>query len=64
MSEQEIYKRFMVFASNDYEAQHGTGDCYGSFDTIEDAMKYCNEINFDTVDIFDRIEGKIIYEKP
>ncbi len=60
------YKRFIVFGLNDYENQGGLNDCYGDFDTFDDAVLFVKDfdskskIKLDSFEIFDRIEGVII----
>lgn len=54
------YKRFMVFRCNTYYPEGGLSDVDESFDTLEEAIKFCKERYYDFRYIFDRIEGKIV----
>lgn len=57
------YKRFMLFAFDDYEAAGGLNDCASSYDTLEEAMGEATRRNKPYESgrqnrlIFDRIEG-------
>ena len=53
----EKYKRFLVFGYDTYYPGGGLSDCFGSFDTIEEAINAINNDKSDYHDVFDRIEG-------
>ncbi len=57
----EAFKRFMVIAFSDYYPSGGLSDCYTSHDTLEEAKKHNPGLS-DSNYVFDRIEGKIVYD--
>lgn len=52
-------KRFLVFGIYRYYPSGGMDDLNDSFETVEEAVKHTKEIfdKYDSVDIYDRIEG-------
>lgn len=65
-----VYKRFMVFQFQDYEATGGIGDVSVDFDTYEETLKFFKELpkdrlkrEYDSTHAFDRIEGRIVLDK-
>lgn len=65
MTEPE-YKRYMLFSHDWYYPAGGTGDCRNSFDTLEEAINGVKEDPdrvFDECYIFDRIDGKIVWDQ-
>lgn len=60
---ENIYKRYMVFGSYDYEGHGGINDCKESFNNKIDAIEYARKSEYDDVHVFDREVGKIIYDK-
>ncbi|MHA1437970.1 MAG: hypothetical protein ACTSPD_10370 [Promethearchaeota archaeon] len=58
------YKRYMVLKYDYYYPSGGLEDCEVSFESKDKALKYAmKEYFFDCVQVFDRIEGVIIYER-
>jgi hypothetical protein len=60
---EKIYKRYMVFESFDYEACGGIWDCRKDFSKKSDAIEYAEKSTYDDIHVFDRTQGKIIYER-
>lgn len=59
--EREI-KRFMVFEEAQFYPSGGLSDCRISFDTADEAVKYCEENPYgDSQYVWDRIMDKDIY---
>ena len=56
-------KRFMVFGSDDYEAQGGAGDYLESAETLKKAKDYINnKKSFDEYHVLDLNKDKIVFE--
>ena len=61
MSEQEIYKRYMIFAWDEYDNSSPFGCLKESTDNKEEAIETFNKIyQYDYKCVFDRTEGRII----
>lgn len=56
----EPYKRFMLFAYDNYYPSGGQTDVLGSFDTLEEARNRTYAKEYQYFEIFDRIEGLFI----
>jgi len=63
MDDSEKYKRYMVFESYHYDATGGLGDCNKSFDEKKYAIRWAKNSQCHSVEVFDRIEGVVIYFK-
>jgi len=55
------YERYMVFESDQYYPNGGLDDCRFSSDSKDEAMEYADKSKHETVDVFDRLTGDIIY---
>lgn len=55
----EPHRRFLVFAYPQYYPGGGQSDWIGSFDSVEDGLKYAKEhYEYSDYDVLDRVEGK------
>lgn len=70
MEDQSIkYKRFMVFEYANYYPSGGLSDVEQSFDTLDEAKEYCEELSkppkwrlkCDYYEVFDRVEGVTVF---
>lgn len=57
---EDKFKRFLVFGYDSNCAAGGMEDCFGSFDTIEEAVDAINKDDQSIHDVFDRIEGVVV----
>lgn len=57
------FKRYMVFAYAQYYPGGGMGDVDNSFDNEKEAMAWAKKLECDYVEVFDREEGVVIWEK-
>lgn len=57
------YKRYMVFAMEQYYPCGGLVDVKTSFDVKDEAIRYLNEVYCDWGYVFDRIEGITVHDK-
>lgn len=62
MTAAETYARFMIFRITEYYPSGGLSDCLYSLDNLEDAIEYYHDNGIFEGYIFDRIEGKIVYD--
>jgi hypothetical protein len=56
-----IYKKYMVFGFNAYYPDGGLDDVLNSFDDESEAIKCAEKAEFRTVQVFDRVEGNVIF---
>ena len=59
----DTYNRFMVFGTHKYEELGGLHDCNESYHTFAEALASTKVYEGDRCyyEIFDRIEGKLVY---
>ena len=51
-------KRFLVFCYDEYYPTDGMSDLAGSFDTLEEAIAFCEkQKSYNYVEIYDRVNG-------
>ena len=55
-------KRYLLFAYDEYYPSGGWYDFRGSFDSIEEAKKFCDRVNRDWAEIVDSQEGKVLLD--
>jgi hypothetical protein len=59
-------KRFMLFSFPEYYPSGGIGDVLKDFDSLEEAKEFLERpdihISSDSCYVFDRIEGRIVYD--
>ena len=63
MEQNEIIKdkRYLVFGCYTHYPYGGLDDLTGSFDSAQEARDYANNLTYDFIEIYDRIEGVLIY---
>jgi len=61
MEQNEIDKRYLVFAYDMYYPNGGLDDLKGSFDLVQDAQDFADLCDSDYFEVYDRIEGVVIY---
>lgn len=54
-------KRFLVFGFDAYYPSGGLRDLEFSFDTLEDASNNLDKVEYQYIQIYDRLEGLIVY---
>lgn len=60
--EEEPYKRYIVFSRMEYDSLGGLNDVIAHFDSREEALDCADKEHEEyEVEVFDRMEGKIIY---
>ena len=63
MPNEERYKRFMVFAYDQFYPGGGTTDCNDSFDTLAEAIAAAENMRDDFKEILDLDERQVVWEK-
>jgi hypothetical protein len=54
-------KRFLVFGFDPYYPTGGMRDLEFSFDTLQEASANLDKVEYQHIQIYDRIEGVIVY---
>lgn len=55
-------KRFLVFSCVCYYPSGGMQDIVFESDDMEEAINHAKELSGDVVEVFDRVEGVLVYE--
>lgn len=59
----EEYKRYLVFKYDNYYPCGGIDDVYKSFDELDKAKEVCKNSKYDNSYVYDRIKGKVVFDK-
>lgn len=59
----EKHKRYLYFEYSDYYPRGGLSDLAETFDDEKDAIEFAKKSDCSYKEVYDRIEGKIVYEE-